>query len=406
MDLFTNLQPDTPSTFHVELSDLFEAYYACRKRKRRTINAMKFEWDFETELLQLKEELSNGSYKPGRNIAFIVNKPVKREIFAADFRDRVVHHYLMNKINPLLDERMIADCYACRKGKGTHYGVQRIQSQLECLMRQHQDVYIMKLDIQGFFMSIPRDKLFKVLQNVILKAYKKDDLPLVLDLVKKIVHHAPERNCYRKGSWKDWNGLPNTKSLFYANKNCGLPIGNLTSQVFANFYLSFMDQWMVRQLHGGGYGRYVDDFILMHADHQKLLDLRKKVNTYLMQKWKLELHPKKMYLQHGNKGVAFLGTFILPGRIYTGKRTWQHFYLRVKSMHPNQLQQDYWNKVRTMQSVINSYLGIVKHYKSFRKRKSMLFKHLNGYLWNHLYCSNGIQKVNLRRKRVLLIMNA
>jgi RNA-directed DNA polymerase len=197
MDLFTNLQPDTQSTFHVELADLLEAYYSCRKRKRRTINAMKFEWDFETELLQLKEELSNGSYKPGRNIAFIVNKPVKREIFAADFRDRVVHHYLMNKINPLLDERMIADCYACRKGKVTHYGVQRIQSQLECVMSKHQDVYIMKLDIQGFFISIPRGKLFKVLQNVILKEYKKDDLPLVLDLIKKIVHHAPERNCYR-----------------------------------------------------------------------------------------------------------------------------------------------------------------------------------------------------------------
>lgn len=401
MDLFSGIPQEKKPQFSVELSDLLEAYFACRKRKRRTYNAMRFEWNYEEELLQLKEELGNGTYRPGRNVAFIVNKPVKREIFAADFRDRVVHHFLMNKINPLLDERMQADCYACRKGKGTHYGVKKIQEQMERLAAIHGDVYVMKLDIQGFFMSIPRKRLYHQLSALLRANYKKEDLPLVLDLVNKIVHHAPEKHCYRKGSMRDWEGLPSSKSLFYAQQDCGLPIGNLTSQIFANFYLSSMDNWIVQQLPGAGYGRYVDDFIVIHSNPNHLIELKRKLTQVLNQRWKLQLHPKKFYLQHHKKGVAFLGTFILPGRVYVGKRTWKHFYQKLTHYHPVVLKNNYWENMRNMQSCINSYLGIVQHYKSYRKRKNLLFHHLHGDFWNHLYCSGGIRKVLLRRRREL-----
>ena len=106
--------------------ELFEAYFDCRRNKRNTINALAFEKHFEHHLFQLKEEMLSGSYQPGRSIAFIVNKPVKREIFAADFRDRVVHHWLINKLNPYFEKEFISDSYACRTGKGTQFGIKRI----------------------------------------------------------------------------------------------------------------------------------------------------------------------------------------------------------------------------------------------------------------------------------------
>ena len=114
----------------IELWEVVDAYYECRRRKRRTVSAMKFELDWESECVSLWESINNGTYRPGRSIAFIVDKPTKREIFAADFRDRVVHHLIARKIQPLLEAQFIDDSYSTREGKGTLYGIRRIASQL------------------------------------------------------------------------------------------------------------------------------------------------------------------------------------------------------------------------------------------------------------------------------------
>ena len=113
-------------TEKLKIEELFEAYFNCRKNKRYTLNALAFETDYENNLVKLYEEINNGTYSPGRSLAFIVTKPVKREIFADGFRDRVVHHWLVNKLNPLFEQLFINDSYACRTGKGTHYGINRI----------------------------------------------------------------------------------------------------------------------------------------------------------------------------------------------------------------------------------------------------------------------------------------
>jgi RNA-directed DNA polymerase len=140
--------------------ELFEAYFDCRSNKRNTINALAFEKHFEHNLFQLQKEISEGSYEPDRSIAFIVNKPVQREIFAADFRDRVVHHFLINKLNPLFEKEFINDCYASRVGKGTHYGIKRTDVFIKaCSKNYSTDCYILKLDIQGFFIHINRNIL-------------------------------------------------------------------------------------------------------------------------------------------------------------------------------------------------------------------------------------------------------
>jgi RNA-directed DNA polymerase len=166
----------------IDVEQLFEAYLSCRKTKRYTQNALKFEVDYEENLFQLKEEIESGNYYPGRSIAFIVNKPVKREIFAADFRDRVVHHWHINKLNPILEKTFIQDSYACRIGMGTHYGVKRADAFIKsCSDNYTQNCYILKLDVQGFFMHINRKLLFNFMEKFFYKNYEHSDKMLVLE---------------------------------------------------------------------------------------------------------------------------------------------------------------------------------------------------------------------------------
>jgi retron-type reverse transcriptase len=169
---------------HIDYSklteELFSAYFDCRRNKRNTQNALRFEKHLEKNVFELIDEIYQGKYQLGRSIAFIVNKPVKREIFAADFRDRVVHHWLINKLNPLFEHLFIQDSYACRIGKGTHYGVKRAGHFIKaCSENYSKDCYILKLDIQGFFMHINRKLLYTMLEKFIHKNYEHTDKSLV-----------------------------------------------------------------------------------------------------------------------------------------------------------------------------------------------------------------------------------
>jgi len=152
------------------LEDLFMAYYDARKNKRNTINQLRFEINMEHELLELFDDIINRRYKPRKSICFVVENPVKREVFAADFRDRVVHHLLYNYINPVLETQFINDSYSCRKGKGTLYGINRVAEFIKkCSANYTKDCYILKLDIRGYFMNIDKTilkkQVFALLEN-------------------------------------------------------------------------------------------------------------------------------------------------------------------------------------------------------------------------------------------------
>ena len=386
----------------IDVEQLFEAYLSCRKTKRYTQNALKFEVDYEANLFQLRDEIESGNYYPGRSIAFIVNKPVKREIFAADFRDRVVHHWLINKLNPLFERLFIQDSYACRVGKGTHYGVQRADRFIKaCSDNYTKDCYILKLDVQGFFMHISRQLLFGMLEQFIDENYTESDKALVLEISRKIIFNAPAQNCIIKGNKKDWEGLPKNKSLFHSPPDCGLPIGNLTSQVFANFYMHQFDAFLTKELGLKYYGRYVDDFVIVHTDKDYLKSLIPQLSNFLLSTLQFTLHPKKIYLQHYSKGVQFLGTVIKPNRIYIANRTKGNFYNAIEKQ--NKVIQDHKpskeDKAAFLSSM-NSYLGIMKHYKSYKLRKRMIFKRLSAYWFNHVYLSGGVAKFVLKVRPV------
>lgn len=384
----------------ITLEEVFEAYFNCRKNKRRTCNALAFETDYEEKLIALWEDIISGKYEPGRSIAFIVTKPVQREVFAADFRDRVVHHLIAAKILPLLEAEFIPDTYSCREGKGTMHGIKRISEFIDkCSDNYTRDCYILKMDIQSFFMSMDKNILYKKLEALVDEKYDGCDKALLKELIYKTVFNSPEENCFIKGQRSDWNGLPPSKSLFHVAKSKGLPIGNLTSQLFANYYLNGFDHYVRDTCGAEYYGRYVDDFVVVHQDKQFLLDLIPKLKNYLKTNLMLTLHPRKVYLQHYSKGVKFIGAVAKPGREYVANRTKGNFYEKLQMF--NKLAQEDKNYVKNnaehFVSSINSYLGFMIHYSTYKIRRKMLLNDIAPEWKNVIMLDDKMAKIRLKK---------
>ena len=203
------------------------------------------------------------------------------------------------------------------------------------------------------------------------------------------------KNCRIRGKRGDWQGLPRSKSLFYAKPGHGLPIGNLTSQLFGNVYLNDFDHFVKCWLGCRYYGRYVDDMVFIHRDKMFLKSIIPKIRNYLKRELKLELHEKKIYFQHSSKGVKFLGAVIKPHRIYIANRSKGNFYARIWEW--NELLKAGGNKTDKEQAekiiaVANSYLGLMKHYRTAKLRRKM-FDRLSVHFWNYFYIESGILKM-------------
>jgi hypothetical protein len=243
--------------------------------------------------------------------------------------------------------------------------------------------------------------LYEKLSAFIHLKYQQSDKGLLLELCKKVIFNDPAQNCIIKGNRSNWDGLPPDKSLFHSSPAYGLPIGNLTSQVFANFYLNTFDRFVKHDLGIRFYGRYVDDFVIVHPDKEYLKTLIPTLSTFLLSTLKLELHPKKIYLQHYRKGVQFLGTVIKPYRIYIANRTKGNLFEAIEKQ--NRIARDHKpekTELAAFLSNINSYLGIMKHYKTYKLRKLMLFKYLSGWWWNYVYLSGGIAKFVIKQNSI------
>ncbi len=293
---------------------VFTAYRRCRRRKRNTINAQRFEAGLEDQLFTLSRKLGAGTYQPGRSVVFMVNKPKRREIFAADFSDRVVHHLLVDELEPEWEKRFIYDSYACRREKGTHKAVERLQSFCRKVTNNNtRRAYYLQLDIRGFFINIDRRILFER-----LAAFESD--PLRLDLIRRLVFHEPVENCIFKGCTKeDGLALPAHKTLFHAKPFKGLPIGNLTSQFFANVYLDMLDQFIKRRMGVRYYVRYCDDFILLSESPEQLKRQEGEIETFLRTQLRLELNPKRK-LRRISDGIDFLGYIVRPDYLLVRRR--------------------------------------------------------------------------------------
>lgn len=374
------------------LVDLFDAYYDARKHKRNKSSALAFELDYEKHLIELCDDIVTRKYKVGRSACFIVTRPVKREIFAAEFKDRVVHHLIFNYVAPLFERTFIDDSYSCRVGRGTSYGISRMHYHMKsCTDNFTKTAYVLKLDIQGYFMNINRQRLFdKVMTTLTAFAQRKVypsksqkwsdrlDYGVLEYLLREVIFNDPTVNFTAKGSVRDWDGLPVNKSLFGTPRDCGLPIGNLTSQLFSNIYLTDFDHYCKRVLKLKHYGRYVDDFMIIHSDKSYLESLVPHLSEVLQSQFALNLHPKKVYLQHYTKGVTFLGVVIRGATLYPAKRIRKAAYeaLRVANNASRGWVTFDAERIPKFAELfipkMNSYLGLMQHYDNAAFREKII----------------------------------
>jgi retron-type reverse transcriptase len=308
-------------------------------------------------LLRLVSQLKNRSYRPTQSIAFIVQKPKIREIFAADFCDRVVHHLLYNYLAPIFEKIFIYDSWACRKGKGTHGAMIRLQDFTNSINREtkSESNYYLQMDIKSFFTSIDKQLLYEL----IAKKVKNEE---ILWLTKVIIFHDCAHDITPKIQSQQslFDKLPLGKSLFTAKEGKGLPIGNLTSQFFANVYLNELDQFVKHKLKAKYYLRYVDDFIILAKDKACLELYKEEIMDFVDKKLGLTVHPDKVFIRPIRDGLDFVGYVIRHDYVLVRKRvvgSWR------RSMNqPNK---------ELRQKAFNSYIAHAIWANSYGLRKKM-----------------------------------
>ena len=351
----------------VTTEGMLEAYFDCRRSKRRTASAIVYEMNYESNLIALRDRINTRTYQPGKSICFVVTRPRYREVFAASFEDRIVHHYIALRLEPLFELVFSPRTFNCRKGKGQLYGVKMLEADIkEASNNYTTDCYIMKLDLQGFFMSIDKSMLARMIDKFIVKYYKGNDIDDLRYLCQVVVLHCPEKNCERHSPREMWDHLPANKSLFTNGEGKGVAIGNLFAQLFANFLLNELD-WYIEELGIKYHGRYVDDFYCIHKDKQVLLSAVPKIRAKLAELG-LSLNPKKFYFQHYTKGVEFTGAVVKPYRTYCCNRVLTNFIAAVRKLNRSKNIDDVTHAVCS----INSYLGLLRQSNEYAQRLKIL----------------------------------
>lgn len=280
----------------ISFENLLSSYRLARRGNRYKTQICKFDFFLENNLLKLRYLLQTGSYTPLPYTQFVVEEPKKRNVSAPDFRDRVLHHALVSVIGQIFDKTFINDAYACRKEKGTHYGMRRVKKFLQSARTFYKDkkpIYILQCDIRKFFPSISWDVLLCLIG-------KKVACPRTMRLIEKIVTTYSVTNSNGEVS------LPLEEAVSIRDRK-GLPIGNLTSQLFANVFLNPLDHFVKEVLRERWYGRYMDDFLIIHPDKAHLKEVRGQIRQFLEDSLKLSLHQRKTIIQNVGNGVPFVG---------------------------------------------------------------------------------------------------
>ena len=318
------------------------AYLDCRRTKRNSASALAFEAHLERNLCALHDELASGTYAPGRSICFVVTERRPREVWAATFRDRIVHHLLYNHIAPRFYARFTADTCACIPGRGTLYAARRLEHQVRSIAHNWaRPAHYLKCDLANFFVSIRKPILLSQLQAHVPE-------PWWMRLASAILMHDPRADVDLRGHPALLQRVPPHKSLFNAPADTGLPIGNLSSQFFANVLLNDLDQHAKHRLRAPHYVRYVDDFILLHPSAQWLNAAHADIQAWLPQHLQVRLNPRKTILQPVSRGVDFVGHVIKPWHRSTRRGTVAKAVARIQHLPAAELH-----------PVANSYFGLL-----------------------------------------------
>ncbi|QBF27193.1 reverse transcriptase [Pseudomonas tructae] len=335
-------------------SDLVQAYYDCRRSKRNSASALAFEMDLERNLTALHGDLVSGHYRPGRSICFVVTRPKAREVWAADFRDRIVHHLLYNHIGPAIERSFIADSCACIPGRGTLYAARRLEAKIRSQTQNwSKPGFYLKCDLANFFVAIDKRVLARQLEQRITDPWWRA-------LALQVLMHDPREDYQVRSPAHLFNRVPQHKRLTAQPSHLGLPIGNLSSQFFANVYLDALDQFCKHRLKAKHYVRYVDDFVLLHGSPQQLNAWKEDIEAFLSTLG-ARLNPTKTILQPIDRGVDFVGHVIKPWRRTTRKRSVAQAMKRTAAVPAEQLRE-----------TANSYFGLLTQASHSQKDRAAL----------------------------------
>lgn len=350
------------------LFDLYIAYNKAKKHKSNKWYVERFSDNLDENIKKLRDDLWNRNYVPEPSTCFIIDHPKKREIYAASFRDRIVHHLYYDYTHDFFEKTFIHDSYSCIKNKGTNYGIKRLRHHILSESNNYtKETYVLKIDIKGYFMNIDKNILLKIAMKTIEKYKHKKQYYTTLDfefieyLTKEIILLDCTINSINISPKESYIGLPLSKMLASTPSHCGLPIGNLTSQLYSNVYLNVLDQFIKRVLKFKHYGRYVDDGFIVCRNKERLRQVIEKIERFLNNELHLELQKGKIHITNVKYGVEFLGAFIKPFRIYVSnqcleriKRTWN-------------IKETKWgNLISTI-----SKLGYLSQYKTYNIRKNI-----------------------------------
>lgn len=358
------------------LEKLVQAYYDCRRHKRTTASALRFEQRLERNLMELHEALDDGSYRPGPSICFAISRPRPREVWAASFRDRIVHHLAYNQIAERFHRRFIADSCACIPGRGTLYGATRLEAKVRSQTQNwSRPGFYLKCDLANFFVSIDKRKLWPLLSAQIHERWWRG-------LAKIVLFHDPREHYELRGSPETLAAVPAHKRLTNAGKYHGLPIGNLSSQFFANVLLNELDQHIKHHIRARNYTRYVDDMVLLHESAEWLGSALDGINAFLPSLG-LELNPRKTIIQPIHRGIDYVGHVIKPWRRTTRPRTLHQAISRLENM-----------PAADVYASGNSYLGLVRQASHSHHAQALICRALlkRGHAVDGLHLEKAFRK--------------
>ncbi len=324
MKIYKNLYP-----LIISAENLFAAWEVFKSDKRNKPDVAEFEQKVEQHIFQLRRELRDKTYQHGPYYGFWVHDPKRRRIHKATVRDRVLHHAIFRIINPIFEQTFIPTSFSCRIGKGTHKGVESVRNMLRAESRNGTgECWVLKCDVRKFFDSVDHS----ILLGILKRRVGDDD---AFGLLSKIVES------------------------YSTAEDKGIPIGNLTSQMFANIYMGEFDHFVKHSLRVKRYARYTDDFVVVSRNKAYLESLLPPMREFLGGKLKLQLHPQKVTVRKYRQGADFLGYVVLPHNIAlrtrTKKRIFRKMAERVAAYQNGTISKG------SFEGALSSYLGVLSH---------------------------------------------
>lgn len=367
----------------MDFEAIYKAYKKCSKGKRKSSDCARFESRLGEELFFLYRDINNETYNPSQGRCFIVEQPKVREIWASRFRDRVVHHLIVNPLEKIWEPKFHPKSFACRKGKGLHAAIIDFKKQVRRISQGGmKTVFTLQVDIASFFFTIDRE----ILKNLFLQEIKS---PEIIKLIEILFATDPRHDFKKVGDLRLFNSVAKEKSWHTRDKTQGIPIGNLTSQFGANLYLNALDHFVTRSLKPKGYLRYMDDLTLLDTDKEKLEKLESVINDWLIKNRKQTLNPSKTVLKPLTEGIEYLGfrlkqvdsaknpLLVLP----TPPKKWKLIQearrlekCNLDPILPHEIGFPLHHKRRQELQKLNSRLGLMTHTSSFRFRKNTIKK--------------------------------